>query len=49
MDKQQAFNMIVQVVLTRATGTAQEIDSWKQALQVLQKLVEPPKEKVAKK
>lgn len=41
MDKQQALNLIIQVVLGRATGTSQEIDAWRTALQILQEVIVP--------
>jgi hypothetical protein len=48
MEVKNAFNLIVQVVLTRATGNAQEIDAWRQALQELQKTVQPELSKEVK-
>ena len=41
MDVKQSLSLIIQVVLTRATGNSVEIDSWKQALQVLNESVNP--------
>ena len=41
MNPTNAFNLIVQVILTRSSGTSVEIDSWKQALQELQKVIQP--------
>jgi hypothetical protein len=41
MDKISAFNLIVNVVLQRATGISVEIDQWKQALEVLKEVMEP--------
>lgn len=41
MDKINAFNLVVNVILQRATGTSVEIDQWKQALDVLKNVVEP--------
>jgi hypothetical protein len=41
MKPNEALNLIIQVVLSRATGNSVEIDQWRQALQVLQNVVDP--------